>query len=225
MESQTIYTPDTTDILALIEKEEEMIISPEISPIMTDSLSQMEDIFTETIIKDPVIKDIHESLLARFRRVSTPKIQFVFYYLSISTIVFFILLGATNWNSYYTILSVYIQPQTLTNSKTDIMAALNKSRVIVYADNNTETPIKEEEKSDLKKKLAATNAAIKEDQFSVKQLVQEESKINVDLDITPYDNRIIIPKIGKNIPLVDVQLSSGFDFDHMENIFMQELEK
>lgn len=49
--------------------------------------------------------------------------------------------------------------------------------------------------------------------------------MNIDLDITPYDNRIIIPKIGKNIPLVDVKLDSGFDFDHIENIFMQELEK
>lgn len=49
--------------------------------------------------------------------------------------------------------------------------------------------------------------------------------MNIDLDITPYDNRIIIPKIGKNIPLVDVQLDAGFDFDHIENIFMKELEK
>lgn len=225
MKSQIIYTPDTTDILALIEKEEEMTLSAEISPVMIDPLSQIEDIFTEAIIKTPDIQNTQESLLTRFRRVSAPKVQFVFYYLSISTIVFFILLGATNWNSYYTILSAYIQPQTLTNSKTDIMAALDKSRVIVYADTNADTPVKEEEKSDLKKKLAETNTSIKEDRFSVKQLVQEESKVNVNLDITPYDNRIIIPKIGKNIPLVDVRLGSGFDFDHMENIFMQELEK
>jgi len=200
-------------------------MSLDISPIMTDPLTQMEDIFTETIIENTDIKNTQESFLTRFRRVSAPKVQFVFYYLSISSIVFFILLGTTNWNSYSTILSAYINPQTLVDSKTDIMAALDKSRVIVYADNITDNPVKEEEKSDLKKKLAATNTTIKEDQFSVKQLIQEESKVNVNLDITPYDNRIIIPKIGKNIPLVDVRLNTGFDFDHIENIFMQELKK
>ena len=48
--------------------------------------------------------------------------------------------------------------------------------------------------------------------------------IKVDFNVTPYENRIIIPKIGKNIPLVDVNISHDIDFDHMENIFMQELE-
>jgi hypothetical protein len=48
--------------------------------------------------------------------------------------------------------------------------------------------------------------------------------IKVDFNVTPYENRIIIPKIGKNIPLVDVNISPDIDFDHMENIFMQELE-
>ena len=53
----------------------------------------------------------------------------------------------------------------------------------------------------------------------------DTSKKDVTFDIVPYDNRIIIPKIGKNIPLVDVRLDSGFDFDHIENIFMEELQK
>ncbi len=51
----------------------------------------------------------------------------------------------------------------------------------------------------------------------------EQSEVSFAL--VPYDNRIIIPKIGKNIPLVDVRIDAGFDLDHMENIFMQELEK
>lgn len=49
--------------------------------------------------------------------------------------------------------------------------------------------------------------------------------MNVDFDVVPYENRIIVPKIGKNIPLVDVETGNNVDFDHMENIFMKELEK
>jgi sortase A len=52
-----------------------------------------------------------------------------------------------------------------------------------------------------------------------------ENSPQVRFDIIPYENRIVIPKIGKNIPLVDVAVDQEFDFDHMENIFMKELEK
>ncbi len=96
---------------------------------------------------------------------------------------------------------------------------------MVYADNSIDTKSNEEEKSDIKKKLEESNTIIHEDRFSPKHLIPGEAQMNIDLDITPYDNRIIIPKIGKNIPLVDVKLDTGFDFEHIENIFMQELEK
>lgn len=219
MKLQTTPTLDIIDILALIEKKEEVIDNKEFFH-MEDPLSQIENILIETTVQKP-----QESLLTRFRRASVPKIQFMFHYLSISTIVFIVLLMITNWNSYSAILSAYINPQTLTDSKNDIMTALDKSRVVVYADSSSYTPIKDEEKLNLMKKLEENDVDIKDDRFSVKQMIHEESKISINLDITPYDNRIIIPKIGKNIPLVDVRLSSGFDFDHMENIFMQELEK
>jgi sortase A len=43
--------------------------------------------------------------------------------------------------------------------------------------------------------------------------------------VTPYENRIIIPKIGKNIPLVDVHHDSDADYSVMHEIFMEELKK
>lgn len=33
----------------------------------------------------------------------------------------------------------------------------------------------------------------------------KENGINLNIEITPYENRIVIPKIGKNIPLIDVK--------------------
>jgi hypothetical protein len=52
-----------------------------------------------------------------------------------------------------------------------------------------------------------------------------DSEINLNLEIVPYENRIIIPKIGKNVPLVDVDARSGLTPENLENIFMKELEK
>lgn len=44
-------------------------------------------------------------------------------------------------------------------------------------------------------------------------------------DIVPYENRIIIPKIGKNIPLIDVDHDIGAGYWEMHEIFMEELKK
>jgi sortase A len=224
MELQQTSETNTFDILALLEQEE-VVASNQISLILEDPLAIIEGVSLD-LSTDIEPKEIfQESLLTRFRRASVPKIQFLFYYLGISTIVFAILLTTTNWNSYSTVLSAYLNPQALTDSKNDIISVLDKSRVTVYADSTTDNEVKEEEQASLKKKLAESNTIIREDRFSPKSLIPEEAKMNVNLDIAPYDNRIIIPKIGKNIPLVDVRLDAGFDFDHIENIFMQELEK
>ncbi len=224
MELQQIPQTNTLDVLAILDKEE-AIVNESFSLDIQDPLSQLEGLSIEASITTESLELPRESLLTRFRRASVPKIQFMFYYLGISAIVFVILIASTNWNSYYTVLSNYINPEALTHSKNDIISVLDKSRVMVYADNVTDSGANQEEQTELKKKLEESNTSIREDRFSPKRLIPGEAKINIDLDITPYDNRIIIPKIGKNIPLVDVKLDSGFDFNHIENIFMQELEK
>lgn len=52
------------------------------------------------------------------------------------------------------------------------------------------------------------------------------SSSDAHFDITPYENRIIIPKLGKNIPLVDVQKrETVVKYSEMQDIFMNELKK
>ena len=43
--------------------------------------------------------------------------------------------------------------------------------------------------------------------------------------VTPYENRIIIPRLGKNIPLVDVEHDANAKFGEMQDVFMEELKK
>jgi len=40
----------------------------------------------------------------------------------------------------------------------------------------------------------------------------------------PYENRIVIPKIGKNIPLIDVKEKFVESKEMLDNILMKELE-
>jgi hypothetical protein len=43
--------------------------------------------------------------------------------------------------------------------------------------------------------------------MSIRKMKKQQDKkdINLNIDITPYQNRVIIPKIGQNIPLVDIK--------------------
>ncbi len=116
-------------------------------------------------------------------------------------------------------------------SSEDLNEGLGKSKITVYAaetESGSEVPSAAEAEAEaeaIKKKLEESNVGVRENLLTPKKLVPAKPQLNVDFDVTPYENRIIVPKIGKNVPLVDVEPGSGFDFDHMENIFMKELEK
>ena len=53
----------------------------------------------------------------------------------------------------------------------------------------------------------------------------DAKEINLDIEIAPYTNRVIIPKIGKNIPLLDVKNRNIEWQNELNDIFMKELEK
>ncbi len=97
----------------------------------------------------------------------------------------------------------------------------------MYANEIEDSGKKEEELANVKNSLVETTGELpKESVYDPEVLLRgTETSPQVRFDIIPYENRIVIPKIGKNIPLVDVAVDQEFDFDHMENIFMKELEK
>jgi hypothetical protein len=51
------------------------------------------------------------------------------------------------------------------------------------------------------------------------------SSADATFSVTPYENRLIIPRLGKNIPLVDVEHDKNAKFGEMQDIFMEELKK
>jgi sortase (surface protein transpeptidase) len=53
---------------------------------------------------------------------------------------------------------------------------------------------------------------------------QDISRVSLSVNIAPYEDRIIIPKIGKNIPLVNVEHHDANSSNEWHKIFMKELE-
>ena len=63
-------------------------------------------------------------------------------------------------------------------------------------------------------------------QHSLADLVQEGQKnIDLSIEITPYENRVVIPRIGKNIPLIEVKQKKVEGPEELNDIFMKELEE
>lgn len=53
---------------------------------------------------------------------------------------------------------------------------------------------------------------------------QDISDISLSLEITPYEDRILIPRIGKNIPLINVEHKDASNSKEWNTVFMKELE-
>ena len=54
---------------------------------------------------------------------------------------------------------------------------------------------------------------------------QDKEGIPLNIEMTPYSNRIIIPKIGKNIPLIEIKDQKVESQKALNDIFMTELEQ
>ena len=168
-----------------------------------------------------------------------------------STAVFLVLMGVTNVSSYYLVISSYLHSDDMTKRSDAMERHIDESHVTVFASEDADhqessgtvkdDTINQSFISDKQKKIldlryrrgafAPTDQDFtmdnrpRDDPFAAKRLVPSEENISTDFDVTPYDNRMIIPRIDENIPLVDVDPGQGFDLDHLENIFMTELQK
>lgn len=176
------------------------------------------------MIQEAEVKTVKVSKTLRSETIS--RLKFLVHYIAVSMTVFVILLVATNWTAYWSVLSNMIYPDQAKASGAELLSSLDRSKLNVFA-NEPKQKIETNKQTaqEIKAQLDAEGVNVNEDAYSMKRLLSTESNTNVAFNIAPYENRLIIPKIGKNVPLVDVVSTNVFDFDHMENIFMQELEK
>lgn len=162
----------------------------------------------------PLLKNIKEvkNLILKKKNKFTVSIIFITKYVITSSLIFAVLLVSTNYNAYLNIAKNYL-------FKWDLQATSEKLISSVEA-----SSIKEKYSEE---KLIKLKESQKSEKLSIRQMKKEQDKKNIDLniEITPYENRVVIPKIGKNIPLIEIQ-NRNIDWEEeLNNIFMKELEK
>lgn len=137
-------------------------------------------------------------------------------YLSTSSLIFAILILTANYSAYIDVAKSYLYEKEIKIEAKSILNSVEASKITS----------KLKEKKEINKKISEDIIKSKKSKYSIKNLVLEtnKEKPKLDIEITPYENRIIIPKITKNIPLVDIKQKSVSGSEELEDIFMKELE-
>lgn len=142
-------------------------------------------------------------------------IKFVLQFFLTSSVIFLILLVSTNYSAYLSLVNSYINKEELEKSNDGIISSVEASNII----------LKEKEKLTAHR---TTNDLVekKVSPHSIKQLMTQSNKQDkpIGVEITPFENRIVIPKIGKNIPLLDIGKKTIEGQNELQQIFMKELE-
>lgn len=143
---------------------------------------------------------------------------FCLQFLMTSAVIFLFLLVTTNYSAYITLARSYLLPGELSAGSESILNSIQASSLIF------------KEREEFVKEQQETTANLQKErsqQHSIKQLMTMANKEDkpMSVEITPFSNRIVIPKIAKNIPLLDIQKKTVQDHDELQDIFMEELQK
>lgn len=209
-----------TDILGSLEALEiSETTTPEVkTEVVEDIFSEMEaELESAVEMKSETIEDKEEVKTEKKSSKILSNALFAIKYVSTSALIFALLLVTTNYSAYYNLAMSYIFQDEMANTNQSLITA-------VEASNITETFREDIIK---KKEIVEEQKEEKDSEYSIKNLIEEDNArdMNLDIEITPYENRIVIPKIGKNIPLVDiVNQEVEWGGEELENIFMKELE-
>lgn len=147
-------------------------------------------------------------------------ILFILKYTATSALIFVFLLFTTNYSAYYNVAMSHIYKEDFERKSQSLLNSVEASSL---SWSGTEA-----KKTEEAPKVSLESARVeREEKFnSIENLAAKARRAEVDLwiNITPYENRIIIPKIGKNIPMIDIKQKKVNGIDELNNIFMDELE-
>ncbi|MDD2871078.1 MAG: sortase, partial [Candidatus Gracilibacteria bacterium] len=228
-----LYSENTDNTNTIIEninendsyiKELEMSLEQEISQIDISTISNnnavenstsdidttKNEIAGEDILKNVITKN-NNTKIKRNNFVSG--IVFLSKYILTSSLIFGVLLVSTNYSAYLSVAKSYIFKGELENKQQALISSVEASSI---KDKYAEEKLKQIE----------TETGEIDSELSINKMKKSQDKenINLDIEITPYENRIVIPKIGKNVPLVDIKNRNIDGQKELNNIFMQELE-
>lgn len=151
--------------------------------------------------------------------------RFLGIYLALTGTIFVVLLGGLNASAYSSRVMNWVNPDALLTARDEVASILSSSSVEVHA-SEEETLEKKEDLEGVKSKILLSDPEmVYAREYEPKGLISHlgSEKLGATFNLTPYENRIVIPRIGENIPLLDTKVSSGSSFETMNETFMEEL--
>lgn len=214
--SQEFSQENDTDVvypLSLEEFSETSTTSEEISPnqeiVMLGIVERSDTVKIEEEQKSEFQSDI---VYEKKSHTILNSIKFLLKYATTSGIIFALLLFTTNFQAYYAIGYSIVFKQKMIQKQEGLLNSVEAGNIV-----NEDTQLNSAEEEYI----------VEERNFhSLENFVakSQNQNVNLDITITPYENRIVIPKIGKNIPLLDVKEPKVSGLDELNDIFMKELE-
>lgn len=154
-------------------------------------------------------------------------IIFFFKYIGTSSLIFAILIVTTNYSAYIEIARSYLNPESLEQSKQAMLTSVQDIEIIKNDDSQEDISENIEIVSEDIDTISSTEKMemVKNKTYhSMDKLINSgNNTLNIKIEMVPYENRVVIPKIGKNIPLVDLQNKTVQNVKQLEDIFMKEL--
>lgn len=131
-------------------------------------------------------------------------------------LIFVLLMVAMNFPAYFKIAKAKIYADDANIMKANLLEASSNLKVEKKENKNEII----EDKNEKKEAQINKNKTF----HSMEKLIAKKVETPLEINFVPYENRIVIPKIWKNIPLIDIKNQKAKDEKELENIFMQELE-
>jgi len=231
MQNNNTNTNDLFDILGAIELPEEIInksndnFIPEKMITIRFSM-KIKNVIIE--VKKEIIEKKETKILKKIKKKSRLLKNFIhtsiFWvkYILTSIVIFSILLISTNFSAYSNIVESYIFKDSNKQEATSLLNSVDaweiKEKDIIYK----KTKAEQIEEFRVKTEKTEKN----QNAFSIKQIISNSKNQDIDLwiNIVPYENRLVIPKIWKNIPLIDIKEKTVESKNKLDNILMKELE-
>ncbi len=155
-------------------------------------------------------------------------IKFLAIYFSLTGIIFSVLMGFMNFSAYSARVSNWINPDAIAWVTENMKKILLNSSVEVNAA-SWEDEEENENRWVIEEKIAITNPEMVFSRTYNEQGllagISHKEKKQTTFNVAPLENRVIIPKLWKNIPLLDVDHDKDASFTEMNEVFMEELKK
>lgn len=166
-----------------------------------------------------------KSLLSSLGQTTYLLIQYLF----LTGTIFLLMMGAINYSAYSQRVANWINPEALEHARDEVNGLLSQATsVTVHASEEVNVEIREDLETVTEKILQADPSVIYSRNYGPEWLLANAGttqSMGANFTLAPYENRIVIPKIWKNIPLVDVTIDHGASFETMHEVFMEELRK